>query len=103
MRKYCVPGDWVAIWVHLFRQLGFYQTIHTPSTFGAGLTLESLKLNNLWSFWWPSCIISYGIYFLIGGFIHVSSLIRILQIYKINFSCDNKKKTRGNLGLKCFG
>ncbi|XP_048517537.1 delta(7)-sterol 5(6)-desaturase erg32 [Dendroctonus ponderosae] len=67
-----INGDWIAVCVHLARQFGFYQNIHASSNSSiswTGLSLESLKLNNLWSFWWPSCVISYGMYFIIGGFI----------------------------------
>lgn len=65
-----INGDWVNVCVHLAKQLGYFSNVSNSSLRWDNLSLETLRLKNLWSFWWPSCLISYAMYFIIGGFIH---------------------------------
>lgn len=88
-------GDWVIVWTHLAKQFGYYQNLNTSTTTTirwSEISLESLMLKGLWSFWWPSLVISYGMYFLIGGFIHVSN-VKNLMYYYYYYYISKKKET----------
>ncbi|XP_066262947.1 uncharacterized protein [Euwallacea similis] len=68
-----INGDWITLWLHTSCQLGIYEIDHATSnnSFRWSLfSLEYFKLKGLWSYWWPSCVISYAIFFSVGGFIH---------------------------------
>ncbi|KAL1490317.1 hypothetical protein ABEB36_013032 [Hypothenemus hampei] len=70
-----INGDWIGFLFHFKRQLGFYQAPVTANNSSSSfrwqdLGLEHFKLNDLWSFMWPSLLISYSLYYFIGGFIH---------------------------------
>jgi len=65
-------GEWLLVLVHLTKYLG-YNNAEGNFTFNlSDISLESLYLKNLHYHWLAACITSYGMYFLIGGFIHVS-------------------------------
>ncbi|CAG9764268.1 unnamed protein product [Ceutorhynchus assimilis] len=64
-----INGDWIIVWLHFSRQLGYHQNLNGTSRW-RDLSLAHFKLNNLWNFIWPSIIISYGMYILVGGFLH---------------------------------
>lgn len=79
-----ILGDWINIFVHMKKQLGSeeFRNIaeNRSSSFKwSEITLESLLLQNLWSFWLSSCLVSYGLYLGIGGFLHVSTKTINLQ------------------------
>lgn len=67
-----VNGDWINLYVHIARQFGYnLAPINNTKPFNwSNITAESLKLQNLFSFWVSSCIVSYAMYFIIGGFLH---------------------------------
>ncbi|XP_050308546.1 methylsterol monooxygenase 1-like [Anthonomus grandis grandis] len=69
-----INGDWILVWVHLIKQFGHRSVNATVDS--RWFTLESLRLNNFLSFWWPSLVVSYGLYVGIGGFIHWYYYIR---------------------------
>jgi hypothetical protein len=65
-------GEWLLILVHLTKYLG-YNNAKGNFTFSlSDISLESLYLKNLQYYLLAAYITSYGMYFLIGGFIHVS-------------------------------
>ncbi|XP_060524449.1 lathosterol oxidase-like [Cylas formicarius] len=65
-----INGDWLNVWVHIAKQLGYYSQQHDAPLQWSTLSLESLKLKNLLSFWFSSCVVSYLMYYFIGGFLH---------------------------------
>jgi len=65
-------GEWLLILVHLTKYFG-YNNAEGNFTFSlSDISLESLYLKNLHYHLLAACVTSYGMYFLIGGFIHVS-------------------------------
>lgn len=92
-----LKGEWILIMVHFLRQMG--KSVYTGDfeslqesqenfTFPISwddLTLERFHLQNWPYFWLSSAIGSYAMYFLIGGFIHVSSEIKV-QFLVWNFN-----------------
>lgn len=72
-----ILGEWINIFVHMKRQLSSEEFRNIPDNRSSSfkwseITLESLRLQNIWSFWLSSCIVSYSLYLGIGGFLHVS-------------------------------
>ncbi|KAF7286217.1 hypothetical protein GWI33_006905 [Rhynchophorus ferrugineus] len=66
-----INGDWIHVIVHLSRQFGFNTNIGNNITWKwDNITLDSLKLNNFSGFFWGSISTSYGLYFVMGGFLH---------------------------------
>ncbi|EEZ98257.2 uncharacterized protein LOC103315179 [Tribolium castaneum] len=69
-----INGDWVNIFVHIARQFGY--TGRGKNSSGdvlfkwSEMSLESLGLQDFWSYWMYSCLVSYLMYFVIGGFLH---------------------------------
>jgi len=65
-------GEWLLILVHLTKYLG-YNNAEGNFTFNlSDISLESLYLKDVHYHLLAACITSYGMYFFIGGFIHVS-------------------------------
>jgi hypothetical protein len=65
-------GEWLLILVHLTKYLG-YNNAEGNITFSlSDISLESLYLKNVHYHLLAACITSYGMYFFIGGFLHVS-------------------------------
>jgi len=69
-----VTGDWLVMLIHLRRQLGWSQ-IPVIEDIEFEWSLKYFKLQNLGSFMIGSLAVSYGLYFGIGGFLHVSNTI----------------------------
>jgi hypothetical protein len=74
--------------VHLVKYLGYNKAeANGNGTFNlTELSLESLYLKDLKYYWISSAVVSYGAYFTIGGFLHVSCefiLVKILCYYSI--------------------
>ncbi|VEN52283.1 unnamed protein product [Callosobruchus maculatus] len=66
-----INGDWLGIMVHMAKQLGYFNSTSPATSFRwTDLSLESFRMKNLFYFWFTSCLISYVLYFGIGGFIH---------------------------------
>lgn len=76
---FIILGDWIIILVHFLKHIGsdFLNIVPLNDTISAnnGFSMESLGLQNLQYFVIMGAIGSFGIYFLIGGFIHVNILI----------------------------
>ncbi|XP_018578004.1 lathosterol oxidase-like [Anoplophora glabripennis] len=62
-----INGDWLNIFVHLAKQLGYINASNSKNNIYYWF---NLKLQDFWIFWFSSCMISYSIYFVIGGFLH---------------------------------
>lgn len=71
--KHLFPGEWLSIVVHIAKQFGYkLEENDINNTFKwSEISLEYLKLQNLHYFWLGACSFSYGVYFIIGGFLHV--------------------------------
>lgn len=70
-----ISGEWIQICVHIGKQFGYSDTVTNSSnaTFNwSEISLESLRLQKLPYFLFLANLISYIIYFTIGGFLHVS-------------------------------
>jgi lathosterol oxidase len=67
-----INGDWMNIFVHVARQFGYSsRDANSNDSFKwSDISLESFRLKNFWTFWIYSCIVSYLMYFVIGGFLH---------------------------------
>ncbi|CAG9863741.1 unnamed protein product [Phyllotreta striolata] len=61
-----INGDWINLYVHVKKQFGYISSSNSLSN----VSLEDLRLQNFWTYWIPSCVISYSIYFGVGGFLH---------------------------------
>lgn len=81
-----ISGDWIIILVHFLKHIGsdFLNIVPLNDTISSnnGFSMETLGLQNLQYFVIMGAIGSFGIYFLIGGFIHVNILIlKIIKWY----------------------
>ncbi|PNF32539.1 hypothetical protein B7P43_G02459 [Cryptotermes secundus] len=67
-----IRGEWLLIFVHLAKYLGYNKgEANGNATFSLKeLSLESLYLKDLQYYWISATIVSYGAYFIIGGFLH---------------------------------
>ena len=65
-------GEWLLVLVHLTKYLGYNNAAGNFTFSFSDISLESLYLKNLHYHWLAACITSYGMYFFIGGFLHVS-------------------------------
>nr|CAH7725807.1 unnamed protein product [Callosobruchus chinensis] len=66
-----INGDWLGIMVHMAKQFGYFNSTSPGRAFNWNdISMESLRMKNLFHFWISSCILSYSMYFCIGGFIH---------------------------------
>lgn len=69
---FLLPGDWLLILVHAIKQYRGNFNDNITSTDATEDLIESLKLKNFTYFWTGAAIVSYSIYYGIGGFLHVS-------------------------------
>lgn len=78
---FLILGDWIIILVHFLKHIGsdFLNIVPLNDTISSnnGFSLESLKLQNLQYFITMGAVGSFGIYFLIGGFIHVNLIYKL--------------------------
>lgn len=78
MIPFC-EGEWLIIVVHFAKQLGYgvtdqsdEQDSDSESIDWSKISLKSFYLQNLSWFWLSASCVSYGMYYGIGGFLHVS-------------------------------
>ncbi|CAG9836708.1 unnamed protein product [Diabrotica balteata] len=66
-----INGQWANLYIHAKKQLGYTTSTVLPrSSLWESITIENLRLTNFVSYFIPTCIISYSIYFGLGGFLH---------------------------------
>lgn len=63
-------GDWIIIYVHLMKQFGISR-VHLKHNV-MDEVLMKFELKDFRNFWINTMLSAYGIYFTVGGFLHVS-------------------------------
>lgn len=71
-----INGDCVNLWVHMCKQLGYYKSNYSNNDVSIEWSLKYFKLQNYWSFFIGANIVSFAIYFGIGGFLHWNYYVR---------------------------
>ncbi|XP_057663211.1 uncharacterized protein LOC130898155 [Diorhabda carinulata] len=67
-----INGDWVNLFVHLRKQLGYAtgRSLSETSIMWNSISIENLRLTNFSFYFISSCVVSYTMYFGVGGFLH---------------------------------
>jgi hypothetical protein len=84
-------GEWLLFFVHFLKYLGYNKAEgNVNKTFSlSDISLESLYLKDVQYYWLTTASTAYGLYYLIGGFLHVScNIIFVINRYvRVSLYC----------------